>query len=323
MFDQDTFPTVCITESELLQWIARGRIHLLKDRVIFNNEGDDLSLFAACPALKLDDAKGRVIVALHHSALDDRRLLKSAKYKAVLDLVISDIESISPILPQHSKRLETLGLPISLSNYEKEWDFWLLEYGAHERFYAISEVFNKIGWTINSNLNDSSVKLAMRPNEPRLMESLIEKKWLNLLKKRDAILQSLRFEGHSGSSSFFAASIKQIIGINNTNHQLSNDIDLPKSESAWSLKDLNSEIIDQLTTLDQTFNPDIPIIFQITYLRIFDEIHYGEKNWETVFNLMRYLAYSINKETACTCLFYLLCSINVEKLRADNLPRKF
>jgi len=323
MLDQATFPIVCITESELLQWKARGRIHLLKDRVIFANGIDDFSLFAACPALKLDDAKGRVIATLRHSALDDSRLLKGAKSKAILDLTISDISYVSAILPQHSKRLETLGLPMSSKSYEIEWDFWLLEYGAHERFHAISEIFNKIGFSINANMNVSSVKLAMRPNEPRLPEALIDKKWLNLLKKRDSILQNLRFEGHSGCSSFFSASITHVIDTENLNHQLTDDLLLPQRDTAWNFNDLSPKIIDQLKAIDQKYQHEIPTIFQITYLRIFDEIHYGEKNWGTIFNLIRYLTYSVDMENARTCFFYLLCSINVEKLRSDNLPKLF
>lgn len=324
MTSQLTFPVVCISESELLQWVARGRIHLLLDRVIQDPlvEGVlDVSLFASCPVLKLDDAKGRVWVSLNKDSVNGSRAHPYAHYKNVLDLPITDIQAVGAILPQYKRRLENIQIPVSDSTLEAEWETWLTTQGAHERFCAIQQLFKQVGFELPKDLDMASVKMAMRPNHRHEEGVSGLEQWRYLLSHRDEILQKLRFEGHAGEKSFFAASIQILLEREDCLKQMPDSLFLPASEGVWQLRDLSTSVLSALQEVDNS--AALPLLVKAAYLRSFEDLHYGEKDWVSIFNLARYIKYSIGGAHGSELLFFLLSSVPVEEIIGKKLATKF
>ena len=55
---------ICITESELAQWVNRKHFDTLIARVLTEQTEVTSDIFSTAPFLKLDDARGRVLVNL-------------------------------------------------------------------------------------------------------------------------------------------------------------------------------------------------------------------------------------------------------------------
>jgi len=55
---------ICITESELAQWTSRRYLDALSSRVLTGYESVTTDVFCTSPYLKLDDARGSIIVNL-------------------------------------------------------------------------------------------------------------------------------------------------------------------------------------------------------------------------------------------------------------------
>lgn len=321
-----TFPIVCISESELLQWVARGRIHLLRERALGDSVQDkksDISMFAACPALKLDDAKGRVWVSLSQEVLNGSRVHPYAQSKSILDLPITDITAIGSILPQYRRRLESIPLPISEETMEDEWNAWLITQGAYERYCEIENVFKKIGFRIADGLNIESVKMAMRPHEDHDTALTNGSEWKKLISHRDELLQKLRFEGHAGEKSFLKASVQYMLALMSCDAHTAQDFDLAKNEGTWSLEDVDLNLCRAMSEIDQATNASLPIFVKAAYLRCFDDLHYGTKDWPSTFNLIRFVKYSISEQLGSELLFFLLSSTTTEEMISKNLSAQF
>lgn len=319
-----TFPAVCLSESELLQWVARGRIHLLADRVMRESTSQDLidlSFFTACTVLKLDDAKGRIWVSLTSESINGSRTHPYSFSKNVLDLPLSDIRAIGSILPQHKRRLDAIDLPISDSTLEAEWNQWLLVQGAYERFCAIELFFNRIGFELTIGLDPNAVQMAMRPNDQHdgVLNSLGQ--WRSLLYHRDEILQKLRFDGHAGEKSFFAASIQALLSIDKNSHMIPDALFLRGNDGAWSLKDISLTVNNALQNIEGGLG--LPHFVKAAYLRSFDDLHYGQKDWSSIFDLVRYIKYSIGHSFGSEILFFLLSSMPVDEIINRKFQSKF
>ena len=104
---------LCVTESELMQWVSRGRIHLLMDRILLPGEPRDGSLFAACSAIKLDDAKARVLVSLTPQWLVAEHFHPTFRSRKIFSLPISMVSEVAPTLSQYRRRLDAFKLKIS------------------------------------------------------------------------------------------------------------------------------------------------------------------------------------------------------------------
>ncbi len=150
-FDLDL---VCIGEGELLQWLARGRLHILRDRIFVAGEVMDGTPFASCAAFKLDDAKARVIVTLKPDWSSDLSHHPDFSSKAILSLPLPTIREVAPTLPQYKRRLEATHLKIADWTAEEEWEDWLLTQGIHERHVSISDELRRIGFNFVELLED-------------------------------------------------------------------------------------------------------------------------------------------------------------------------
>jgi len=326
MTPQLTFPVVCISESELLQWVARGRIHLLLDRVIQDPLAEgvlDVSLFASCPVLKLDDAKGRVWVSLSKDSVSGSRAHPYAHYKNVLDLPITDIQAVGSILPQYKRRLENLTLPISEATLEAQWDAWIGIQGAYERYCVIQDIYRKIGFELPKNLDADAIRMAMRPKDQSWETPPGLTGWKNLIAHRDEILQKLRFDGHAGEKTFFAASVASLIKVGGAEIELPPALHMVKGEGPWEIKDISHEILNDLQRVDGQTNLELPIFIGAAYLQSFDELHYGNKNWQSIFSIARFCKYTVSDVNATELLFFTLGSLSADALLAANLPRQF
>jgi len=326
MNPQLTFPVVCISESELLQWVARGRIHLLLDRVMQDPlvEGVlDVSLFASCPVLKLDDAKGRVWVSLNIDSVNGSRAHPYAHCKNVLDLPVTEIQAVGSILPQYKRRLENLTLPISDATLEAEWHAWIGIQGAYERYCVIQDIYRKIGYKLPKTLDTDAIRMAMRPKDQSSVKSSGLTAWKNLIVHRDEILQQLRFEGHAGEKTFLAASVASLIKVGGAEIELPPALNMVKGEGPWEIKDISHEILNDLQRLNAQTNLELPIFIGAAYLQSFDELHYGNKNWQSILSITRFCKYTVSDVNATELLFFILSSLSAEVLLAENLPRKF
>ena len=127
---------LCITENELMQWRARGLMHIASGRVLPRGTEKD-TLFALAPLGKLEDAKARIVVQLK----DDwcAELSKHPKFGSlnVLSLDWRHVESLTSVLPQFGHRLEGYGVRIGDLDFSEQWEAWLLAQGSYERTKAI------------------------------------------------------------------------------------------------------------------------------------------------------------------------------------------
>jgi hypothetical protein len=324
---------ICLGESELLQWTARKRIFLLKDRIFqeLPKDENDLSFFASSSFFKLDDAKARVIVKLKEAWLKNQLDCVFISQKNFAEIHLDQIQEVAPVLDQYRRRLEDLDLPIANWSADEEWNLWLIHQGAHERASAISECLYKLGFTSNSFLENKEgleilTRNALRPKASTSSANHFVNAWSDLISKRDELLKKMRFEGHSGRTSFFIATIKGLT--DSTLHEVLNKISpIEDRENDWNFSDISPELLSDLQALDRmsesTQGYRIPTITKAAYIRIFDEINYGQKNWSAIFNLIRFIKYSVDTSSANFLIYLTLACLPTEEIYKLDVSRKY
>jgi hypothetical protein len=333
MQDLKNLNLLCISESELIQWQARGRIHLATCRVISSGESKNAALFALAPCLRLEDAKGRIVVQLKNSWCDHSSNHPAFINTPVLSLPWDLIEAVGPTLKQFERRLEPYGLPLADWDISLMWDEWLFCQGRHERAATIAHELKKLRFNSSLALEDDSLIIeligkAIRPKDACTPNSNLAIGWQILFEKRDQILNKLRFDGHADRLSFLEASINEILCINSINQSMPIlKLGLENRESGWLFTDLTPEVIKLIIEISGEEALDMenslrPLLGAI-YLRLYDELHYGEKNWGLCFNLLRFAKYSINSNHADLLTFGILASFSAEELKEVNLVEKF
>ncbi len=322
---------ICVTESELLQWQSRGLMHLTADRIIPAGSVKS-SLFALAPLMKLDDAKARVVVNFGRNFSKSTALHSGFDNPSILSIPWDQIQSISPALPQFRRRLDVYGLQVENWDLSELWNQWLVTQSCHERTAAVSSVLARLGFNSTEFIVDvpvlaSIVRTVVRPGEVS-DQLLVPKGWRRLLQNRDLILKKLRFEGHSDRTSFLEASINEIIRINGTEPVgLGLEGLIEVRESGWKFQDLSDCALNSIYKLSgaSPFSMDegVSLIFGAAYLRLFDELFYGEKSWRLCFNLLRFAKYSLDSRQADFLTAFIAASFPAEELRRLDLPTKF
>ena len=333
MHDIDNLNLVCLSESELIQWQSRGSVHLAACRVIPSGVVKNAGLFALAPCSRLDDAKARIVVQLKNSWRDQSNAHPLFSDTSVLSLSLDLIEAIGPTLNQFGRRLESFDLPLAKWDVSNIWDDWLFSQGRYERVQVITQELRKLGFNSRRLLDQESfiaefIGKAMRPNGGFVFSRKLPIGWCALFEQRDQILKKLRFEGHSDRLSFLQASVKELLAINSVNATEGNyQLISIERESGWVFKDLTADIVNSILnisgpeplSMERTISPLIGAI----YLRLFDELHYGEKDWTLCFNLLRHTKYSIDSEHADLLMLCILGSLTAEELNRMNLVQKF
>lgn len=322
---------ICITESELAQWVSRRYFDGLRDRVITGCEAVTSDLFSTAPYLKLEDSRGRIVVNLKSDWLALSTRFNTAQDIEVLSIPIEAVAEISPTMEQYAKRLASYQLPIAVWSAEQAWDQWLVDQAVMEVHRAIVNVTQKIGCFDkellgNSDLLDAIIRKTFRPASIVDQDQLL-KGWSSVFEQRDGLMQLLRYDGHLDNTSMLKASAEKIYSTLH-NQPIKLDFDLVKEERGWVLSDVSPEILSELSNIDvqnlHAHNSSVPPLFCVsTYLRGYDEIHFGNKDWRTVFNLFRLAKYSVSSEHADILLVSLLASLKAEEIYNANLLAQY
>lgn len=318
---------ICITESELAQWVSRKNFDTLSARVITEQETVTRDIFSTSPYLKLDDARGRIVVNLKDTWKHTSHKISTAKNIEVVSIPLDAIAEISPTMDQYAKRLEIYKLPIAKWSVEKLWDEWLINQAVSEIYRATVIEINKIGCVgkesiSNEKLIKAIIEKSLRPNIASEKESLLMG-WEKVFEQRDDWIQALRVQGHLDSTRMFRASI-ELINNSISNHSLDFDLRVNDEERGWEFQDITKEILQQLAKHDsasieiQTFTAP-PLFCIATYLRLYDEIHNGNKDWRVTFNLLRFTKYSVSSLHADVLTIALLGSLKAEEIYSLGL----
>jgi len=148
------------------------------------------------------------------------------------------------------------------------------------------------------------------------------------LANRDVILRKLRFDGHSDRISFLESSVIEILQLNgNSQFDFKLDELVISKDRGWQFQDLTLPVInfinsyggDRPNSMDHRISP----IFGAIYLRIYDEIFYGQKNWNLCFNLLRFSKYSLDSQQTDFLTLSIFGSLSPEDIRAVDLVDKF
>ena len=326
------FDLVCVTETELLQWQARGIIHMASNRVLLGGI-DKSSMFALAPFVKLDDAKARVIVRLVPNLSDEDMIHPSFRDPNVFSVHWDKIQSVCPALPQFRRRLDGFNLPIEDWDITALWDDWLVTQGCYERFQNLQDILGKIGFNnkdflADSHLLGSIVRNVVRPQSAKASSFEVPFGWHTIFQNRDEILKRLRFEGHCDRVSFLEASISEILKVNGHGAAgLKLEELISDRDSGWQFQDLSSAVLDAITRVGGdtplSMTHKISPIFGAAYMRLYDELFYGQKSWPLCLNLLRFLKYSIDSREADFLTIAILASFPPEELRALELPKLF
>jgi hypothetical protein len=320
---------ICITESELAQWVSRRYFDGLSARVVTGCEAVTSEIFSTSPYLKLEDSRGRIVVNLKSDWLALSTRVCIAQGVEVLSIPIEAIAEIAPTMEQYSKRLASYQLPIAAWSAEQAWDKWLVDQAVMEVHRAIVNVTQKTGCFDrellgNSDLLDAIIRKTFRPASVVDQDQLL-RGWSSVFEQRDSLMQLLRYDGHLDSTSMLKASAEKICS---TLHgqTIKLDFDLAEEERGWLLNDVSSEILSELSDIDvqnfHTHNSSFPPLFCVsTYLRGYDEIHFGNKDWRTVFNLFRLAKFSVSSEHADILLVSLLASLKAEDIYSSDFSR--
>jgi len=318
---------ICITESELAQWVSRKNFDTLSARVITGQETVTRDIFSTSPYLKLDDARGRIVVNLKDTWKHTSHRIITAKNIDVVSIPLDAIAEIAPTMDQYAKRLATYKLPIAKWSVEKIWDEWLINQAVSETYRATVFEINKIGCidkeTIsNENLIKAIIEKSLRPNIASGKESVLLG-WEKVFEQRDDWIQALRIKGHLDSTRMLKASI-EIINDGINNHSFNFDIHINEEERGWEFQDVTREALEYFSKHDsaliqlQTFATP-PLFCIAAYLRLYDEIHNGNKDWRVVFNLLRFTKYSISSLHADVLTIALLGSLKAEEIYSLDL----
>ena len=318
---------ICITESELAQWVSRRHFDTLSARVLENQEVVSRDIFSTSPYLKLDDARGRVVINLRDDWQYKSSRINTLQNLEVISIPLDAIEEIAPTMDQYAIRLETYRLPIAKWSIEKVWDAWLVNQAVSETYRAIIFEINKIDFfnkeTIgNEALLSALIEKSLRPNIISSKVSLLMG-WDKVLERRDTWIQALRFNGHLDHTSMLKASI-ELINKDLFNDSSIFDLQITDEERGWQLQDITEAILQHfLIHTSENFqlrNGATPPLFCIVaYLRLYDEINNGNKDWQVAFNIIRFTRSSVSSLHADLLTIALLASLKAEQIYSLGL----
>jgi hypothetical protein len=296
---------ICVTESELAQWISRKYLDTLATRVFSDLEVLTPNVFYGGPYLKQEDARGRIIVSVKDTWKKLSLFQDNCQSAEVVSIPVSEIIEIAPSMDQHANKLAaTYRLPIARWSAEQEWDKWLFNQATLEISRAIFTETSRAGCIPDSTTNQ---------------ENSING-WGLVLEKRHTWVQSLRVKGHLEHTSMFLASLVQVsseISYRSTTF----NFDLQSADRGWIFEDMSDEIIQELDKFDLENNLKIPPIFcVVAYLRLYDEIQNGNKDWRVIFNLIRFTKYSVSSLHADIMMVSLLSSLKAEEIYSTGIP---
>jgi hypothetical protein len=322
---------ICITESELSQWVSRRNFDTLFARVIENRSAVTTEVFSTAPFIKLDDARGRIIVNLKDNWKKLITKIDTAPDLDVITIPIDAVLEIAPALDQYAKRLVSYNLPIANWSVELIWDSWLINQAVKEIYRAIKDETDRVGFIDrefieNSDLVGAIIRKSLRPKIGLPNESILSG-WTYVLENRDSWLQELRKEGHLDNKSLLLASIKLILNDPELNGFDTSRLNM-NEEGGWNLSDINTELIQLLSRRDVDWSKNIdsikpPFFCIVTYLRLYDEINHGAKDWRTVFNLLRFTKYAISSLHADILTVALLSSLKAESIYMLGLRKLY
>jgi len=170
------------------------------------------------------------------------------------------------------------------------------------------------------------IEKSLRPKVVLGNESLLHG-WSYVLENRDSWLQGLRIEGHLENQSMLLASAKTVA--KDIGHPLSEFSLLTIDEDrTWKIHDITPEIIQQFIDFDSANinNSKIiipPLFCIVTYLRLYDEIHNGDKDWRVVFNFLRFMKYSLGSTNANAMAVVLLASLKVDEIYSLKIKENY
>ena len=318
---------ICITESELSQWVSRRYFDALTARIMEGRESLTTEIFCTSPYLKLDDARGRIIVNLKWNWRNLSLRLKAFQHIDFMSIPVDAILEIAPAMDQYAKRLGAYQLPIAEWSVEKIWDEWLINQAVMETRRAIVSETVRIGCVDRGVIHNEDfvsliIRKSLRPEVVLGSESLLMG-WANVLEKRDAWLHWLRVEGHLDNPSMLKASAEKIS--NDLGYQSANfNFELVDEDRGWKIQDITADIIQEFSRCD-SYNSELqilqtpPIFCMTVYLRLYDEIQHGNKDWRVIFNLLRLTKYSVNALHADILTVTLLASLKAEEIYSFGL----
>jgi hypothetical protein len=284
-------------------------------------------IFSTSPYLMIDDARGRIVVSLKENWKHTSQKISTGKNIDVVLIPLDAIAEIAPSMDQYAKRLETYKLPIAKWSIEKVWDEWLISQAVSETYRAAVTEINKIGCvdkeTIsNEKLIKAIIKKSLRPNMGSGEESVLMG-WEKVFEQRDDWIQALRTQGHLDSTRMFKASI-ELISNSISNHSLDFDFQVNDEERGWEFQDVTEETLEHFSNHDSARikqeNFTVPPLFcMAAYLRLYDEIHNGNKDWRVVFNLLRFTKYSVSSFHADVLTIALIGSLKAEEIYSLGL----
>ena len=318
---------ICITESELAQWTSRRYLDALSSRVLTGYESINTDVFCTSPYLKLDDARGRIIVNLKDHWQSISTKINTSKEINCVSIPLDAIQEIAPTMDQYAKRLATYQLPIAQWSVEKIWDEWLVTQAVMEIHRAIASETSKIGcldrdFLSRTELINAIIKMSLRPDEISNDGSLLLG-WSEVFTRRDSWLQWLRVNGHLDNTSMLKATAEKV----------STDLDYLKTsfsfevidaDKGWSLQDITEETLAEFNQCDLEKSQESklaspPLLSIAAYLRMYDEIHNGGKDWRVVFNLLRFTKYSVSTLHADIIAVALLASLKPDEIYSIGL----
>ena len=318
---------ICITESELAQWVSRKYFDTLSARLITEQESVTRDIFSTSPYLKLDDARGRIVVSLKEDWKHKSQQISTIRNIEVISIPLEVIFEIFPTMEQYVKRLEIYKLPIAKLSIEKIWDEWLINQAVSELHRAVVTEINKIGCvnkeTIsNEKLIKAIIEKSLRPNIVSGNESVLMG-WEKVFEQRDDWIQTLRVKGHLNSTKMLESSI-EIINDNINKNSLDCNIRVNDEERGWEFQDISTEMLQNFAKYDSA-NTELesfkapPLFCIAVYLRLYDEIHNGNKEWRIIFNLLRFTKYAVNSLHADILSVALIGSLKTEEIYSLNL----
>ena len=130
-------------------------------------------------------------------------------------------------------------------------------------------------------------------------------------------------KGHLDSTGMLKASI-QVINDGITNHSVNFDLQISEEERGWEFQDVTAETLKHFSNLDaesiqlEAFTAP-PLFCIAAYLRLYDEIHNGNKDWRVVFNLLRFTKYSVSSFHADVVTIALLSTLKAEEIYSLGL----
>jgi hypothetical protein len=310
---------ICVTESELAQWVSRKYLDTLATRVFKDINTLSPVVFYGGPYLKQEDARGRIIVNLKDTWKESNGITDNLHIAEVVSIPINEIIEIAPSMDQHANKLAaTYRLPIASWSAEKGWDTWLFNQAILEIKRAIVSETGRAGCLEKELLKNQAllteiIKNSLRPVKNATNSNLLEG-WTIIFEKRDEWIQFLRVNGHLENTSMFLASLVQVsTEISGQSQTFS--FNLHNEDRNWNFEDTNRHILEELELFDLEKDLKIPPLFCVAaYLRLYDEIQIANKNWREIFNLIRFTKFSVNSHHADIMLVSLLSSLKAEEI---------